>query len=149
MCVRFLAFLAALVLSCNMGKAQIPIVPQERLDSIARPPMAANASALCFDQTEIDAGVMQSTDSPKSFEFGFINKSSKSLLIRKMVTTCSCAQAQCDKEVVGPGERAKINLHYTPKGQIGGFVRRVFVYTDAYDQPSAILKLKVRVASNE
>jgi hypothetical protein len=144
----------AIVLFCLLlapvaAYGQMKIIPKARLDSVARPPLADNAKSLCFDRIAWDAGVMNESDAPKDFAFGFVNKGTKDLLVRKMVTTCSCVQAQCDKSVVKAGERAVITLKYTPAGHVGGFVRRVFVYTDDHDQASAVLSLSVRVVSEQ
>lgn len=140
--------LFCLLLSSLTAFSQIKIVPQERLDSVARPSLAANAESLCFERLHWDAGTLNESDAPKQIKVGFANQSDQDLLIRKIMTTCSCVQVRCDKSVVKAGESATLTMTYSPAGHIGGFVYRVFVYTDQYDKPSAILKLSARVLSD-
>lgn len=128
-----------------LAGAQIRIIPQERLDSLANPPLAPDAANVVFERECIVAEPMNQTDPPGTFEFCFINKGSKPVRITRLVSTCSCAQAGLVNREIGPGTKGKIDVRYNPYGHPGHFVRRIFVYTDDNTQPTAVLKLDVTV----
>ena len=139
---RFILLAAALVL-CQSAKAQIKILPKERVDSIANPPLAQNAGNVAFEREMITAEYTSDDQEPRTFEYGFVNKGNTPIMIARLVSTCSCAKAEYDKRVIKPGERGVVRLIYSPEGRIGKNVRRVFVYTGDNTQPSAVLRLEV------
>lgn len=137
----------ALCLAGPLASAQLKVLPKERLDSVANPPLAPNAAYVIFDKVTIDAGTMVEEAAPKTFEYVFVNKGKTPVIISRLVSTCSCTAASYDRRTVGPGEKGKISLRYDPRGHVGRFERRVFVYTDEEGQPVAVLRLKVNVIS--
>ena len=139
---RFILLVAGLVL-CQSTMAQIKILPKERIDSIANPPLAPNAGNVTFEREMITAEFASGDAAPRTFEYGFVNNGKDPLVITRLVSTCSCAKAEYDKRIVKPGERGVIRLTYSPEGRIGINVRRVFVYTGDNTQPSAVLRLEV------
>lgn len=139
---RFILLAAALAFS-HSAMAQIKILPKERVDSIANPPLAPNAGNVAFELSTITAEFGHDNLSSRTFEYGFVNNSKKPLVITRLVSTCSCAKAEYDKRVIKPGERGVIRLTYSPEGRVGKNIRRVFVYTDDNTQPSAVLRLEV------
>ena len=139
---RFILLVAGLVL-CQSTMAQIKILPKERIDSIANPPLAPNAGNVTFEREMITAEFASGDAAPRTFEYGFVNNGKDPLVITRLVSTCSCAKAEYDKRIVKPGESGVIRLIYSPEGRIGTNVRRVFVYTGEYTQPSAVLRLEV------
>ncbi len=128
-----------------LAGAQIKVIPQERLDSLANPPLAPDASTVVFEHESIVAAPMNETDPAMTFDFGFINKGKAPVTVSRLVSTCSCAQASCVERVVKPGCKGTISVRYNPLGHPGHFVRRVFVYTGDNIQPTAVLKLDVMV----
>ena len=140
----FKLILLAVVMVCGQNSmAQIKVLPKERIDSIANPPLARNAGNVIFEQDMIIAEFASGDTAPRTFEYEFINKGIRPLVISRLVSTCSCAKAEYDKRVIKPGERGVIRLIYSSEGRIGKNIRRVFVYTDDNTQPSAILRLEV------
>lgn len=139
---RFILLAAILVLGHD-AMAQIKILPKEKIDSIANPPLAPNAGNVTFEREMISAEYPLDDQKPRTFEYGFVNKGNTPLVISRLVSTCSCAKAEYDKRVIKPGERGVITLIYSPEGRVGKNIRRVFVYTDANTQPSAVLRLEV------
>lgn len=139
--------LIALSLAGPLASAQLKVIPKERLDSVANPPLAPNAASVIFDKVMVDAGTMADEAAPKTFEYVFVNKGKTPVTISRLVSTCSCTAASYDRRVVGPGEKGKILLRYDPRDHVGRFERRVFVYTDENRQPTAVLRLKVKVIS--
>ena len=138
---KFILLAVAMVWAQN-SMAQIKILPKERIDSIANPPLASNAGNVIFERDMIIAEFASGDLATRTFEYGFVNKGTRPLVISRLVSTCSCAKAEYDKRVIKPGERGVIRLTYSPEGRVGKNLRRVFVYTDENTQPSAILRLE-------
>ena len=138
---KFILLAVAMVWAQN-SMAQIKILPKERIDSIANPPLAPNAGNVAFERDMIDAEFASGDTDSRIFEYGFVNKGTRPLVISRLVSTCSCAKAEYDKRVIKPGERGVVRLTYSPEGRLGKNLRRVFVYTDENTQPSAILRLE-------
>jgi hypothetical protein len=90
---------------------------------------------------------MTEDDAPRNFIYTLKNIGKEEVKIVRLVSTCSCAIATCAVSEVAPGDVAKINVRYNPKGHPGRFERRIFVYTQEGTFPSAVLKLSVDVAS--
>ena len=138
---KFILLAVAMVWAQN-SMAQIKILPKERIDSIANPPLAPNAGNVIFERDMIIAEFASGDTASRTFEYGFVNKGTRPLVISRLVSTCSCAKAEYDKRVIKPGERGVVRLTYSPEGRLGKNLRRVFVYTDENTQPSAILRLE-------
>ena len=130
---------------CLSAEAQIVIVPREKLEEINNPKLSDNAESLKFDTMMITAEPMSEDDGVKEFSYPFMNISSDTLRISRMVSTCSCAQASCRDQILPPGTSSEIKVSYNPKGHPGRFERRVFVYIDGDTSPSVVLKLVVNV----
>lgn len=135
--------LVSVLCFCQMANAQLKILPKERIDSIANPPLASNAAQVVFEKDRIMTEFAAGDELPRMYEYRFINKGNSPLVISCLVSTCSCAKAEYDKRVLAPGERGVIRLTYSPEGRVGTNIRRVFVYTGENTQPSAILRLEV------
>lgn len=144
---RLILLLCVLTLWQIALPAQIRIVSREKLDSVSNPKLAPDSNALEFDRVHITAEPMTEDDAPESFTYTFRNLSRNSLTVSRIVSTCSCVQATCDRKAVAPGEYATVKVVYDPKGHPGSFERRIFVYTDGNIQPSATLRLSVKVSS--
>ena len=145
--IRLISLLCFLLFCVPAAQAQVRIISREKLDSVSNPKLAPNSNALEFDRLHITAEPMTEDDTPESFTYTFRNKSQSSLTVSRIVSTCSCVQATCDRKVVAPGEYATVKVVYDPKGHPGSFERKIFIYTDEYIQPSATLRLSVKVSS--
>lgn len=140
--LRLMVMVAVLAFA-QTAYAQLKILPREKVDSVANPPLAANAGDMVFDCDRMAADYEPEDVQPRIFEYSFVNRSSSQIVISRLVSTCSCAVARYDRRVIGPNERGVITLTYNPEGRIGRQTRRVFVYTDDNRQPSAVLRLEV------
>ena len=127
--IRLISLLCFLLICPLAAPAQVRIISREKLDSVSNPKLAPNSNALEFDKLHITAEPMTEDDSPESFTYTFRNKSQSSLTISRIVSTCSCVQATCDRKEVAPGEYATVKVIYNPKGHPGNFERKIFVYT--------------------
>ena len=138
-----LIVLAAVLCACQVANAQLRILPKAQIDSVANPPLAPDAGTMVFEKTQIDGVKMADGDEPRTFQYSFVNKGTSPLVISRLVSTCSCANASYDRRIIKPGERGVISLTYSPEGRIGKNIRRVFVYTGDNTKPTAILRLEV------
>ena len=145
--IRLISLLCFLLFCVPAAQAQVRIISREKLDSVSNPKLAPNSNALEFDRLHIAAEPMTEDDAPESFTYTFRNLSQSSLTVSRIVSTCSCVQATYDRKVVAPGEYATVKVVYDPKGHPGTFERKIFVYTDENIQPSATLRLSVKVSS--
>lgn len=125
--------------------AQIRIIPREKLESVAEPRLSADSATLIFETVRIVADVMNEDDLPATFTYRFRNAGKDTVVISRLVSTCSCAAATLSKDKVMPGGEAEIYVRYNPKGHPGKFERRIFVYTGAGNDPAVVLKLAVDV----
>lgn len=108
-------------------------------------PFAKDSTLLSFTTKHIEAETMSENAPPVTFTYGFKNTGIRKVKIERLVTSCSCAYAYCDRNVVGPGEEAQISVRFNPKGHPGKFDRKIFVYTKGENDPTAVLTLSVNV----
>lgn len=137
------SFVAIFLADCLLD-AQIRILPRERLESVANPRLSPDSSWLHFD-TKRHVAHMNEDDVPPVFNYKVKNAGPQRIQIRRLVSTCSCAVAVCDRQELEPGDSAVISVTYNPKGHPGKFERRIFVYTREGTEPAAILSLSAEV----
>lgn len=142
---RIILICVALTAIAMTADAQLRIIPEGKVMSVADPRLSPDSVALAFETRHIQAGTLNEDDAPSTYVFRFTNISDSPLHIDRLVTTCSCATASTDKREVPSGESAQISVRYDPKGHPGRFERRIFVYTSNGTDPSAVLKLTVNV----
>lgn len=128
--------------------AQLKLVSKEKLKSVNSPQLSRDSASVSFETRHIVAERMTEDDAPKTFTYEFTNVGRSKLEIKRLVSTCSCAQAICTKKVVAPGEKASVMVTYNPKGHPGRFERKIFIYTQEGDAPAAVLKLSVDVENS-
>jgi hypothetical protein len=130
------------------ASAQLKLVSKEKLNSVNAPQLSKDSAALNFYTRHIVADKMNEDDAPKAYTYEFVNIGRSKVEIKRVVSTCSCAQAISTKRVIAPGEKGAITVTYNPKGHPGKFERKIFVYTQDGDNPAAVLKLSVDVENN-
>lgn len=128
-----------------IASAQLRLVSPEKLQAVNNPRLSLDSSSLKFETMTIEAERMNEDDAPKTFVYRFANIGEDTLIIRRIVSSCSCAQATCIVPKLAPGAHSEISVRYNPKGHPGKFERKVFVYTQEGSEPAAILTLKVDV----
>ena len=136
---------AVILASCHGVSAQLKIVPKERLDSVACPPLSPDAAFLRLDRTTVLLGELSSDGPVSKVLLKISNSGDKDLKINRITTTCSCVSALSDRLVIKPGEIANLRVSFNPRGHIGFQKYRVHVYTDCNRNPSAILNLEAHV----
>lgn len=133
---------------CPMAEAQIKLVSKEKLKSVNAPMLSKDSASLAFVTRHIVAEPMTEDDAPRTYTFEFTNAGRGKLEIKRLVSTCSCAQAMYTRKVLAPGEKGAVTVTYNPKGHPGRFERKVFVYTQDGDTPAAVLRLSVEVENS-
>lgn len=133
--------------SALTAAAQLRMVSKEKLEQVSDPSHSADSAFLAFDTRHIVAEPMNEDDAPKTFVYRFTNVGLETMQIKRLVSSCSCAAAVCTVKEVAPGASAEISVRYNPAGHPGKFERKVFVYTQDGNDPSAVLKLSVDVSA--
>jgi hypothetical protein len=144
---RHILAVSLILLAGTPAFSQLRILPREKVESVANPRLSRDSAALAFDTRHIVAEPMNEDDAPKTFVYRFTNAGKEPLVIKRLVSSCSCAAAVAVKTEIGPGESSQIRVTYNPKGHPGRFERKVFVYTEGEDDPAAILRLSVDVSN--
>lgn len=145
--IRFILVCIAVMSSAMTAAAQLRMVSKEKLEQVSDPSHSADSAFLAFDTRHIVAEPMNEDDAPKTFVYRFTNVGSETMQIKRLVSSCSCAAAVCTVKEVAPGASAEISVRYNPAGHPGKFERKVFVYTQDGNDPSAVLKLSVDVSA--
>ena len=149
--MRIAGIILAVVLAFGFmpeAEAQLKLVSRDKLKSVNSPELSRDSSSLDFVTRHIVAERMSENDSPVIFTYEFTNIGRRQLEIKRLVSTCSCAQAICNRRFVAPGEKAQIMVTYNPKGHPGRFERKIFVYTMDGSSPAAVLRLSVDVENS-
>ena len=144
---RFILVCIAVMASAMTAAAQLRMVSKEKLEQVSDPRHSSDSAFLSFDTRHIVAEPMNEDDAPKTFVYRFTNVGSETMQIKRLVSSCSCAAAVCTVKEVAPGASAEISVRYNPAGHPGKFERKVFVYTQDGNDPSAVLKLSVDVST--
>lgn len=144
---RHILAVSIILLAGTPAFSQLRILPREKVESVANPRLSRDSAALAFDTRHIVAEPMNEDDAPKTFVYRLTNAGKEPLVIKRLVSSCSCAAAVAVKTEIGPGESSQIRVTYNPKGHPGRFERKVFVYTEGEDDPAAILRLSVDVSN--
>ena len=129
------------------SRAQIKILPRERLEAVDSPRLSADSSSLDFDTRHIKAEPMREDDPPKAFRYVMTNVGTEEVNVLRLQTTCSCFSATIGQKLLKPGEKTVLTVRYDPKGHLGRFEHKVFVYTEPGTSPAAILTFSVEVQS--
>ena len=149
--MRISRIISVVVLALGMlpeAGAQLKLVSKEKLQSVNSPKLSKDSASLGFVTKHIVADPMTEDDAPKTFVFEFVNSGRTRLEIKRVVSTCSCAQAVCPTKALAPGEKSAVTVTYNPKGHPGKFERKIFVYTQEGDVPAAVLRLSVDVENS-
>ncbi len=131
------------------GPAVLAQTAEERMaliDSLSNPMVAEGSEVMCFENVRVEAGEMSEDSSPSEYVFSWRNEGSSPLYVTFVQTTCGCASPSYERRAVKPGECDILKVTYHPKGHPGGFLRRIFVYTNLSSElPTAVLELAGRV----
>lgn len=109
------------------------------------------AQGLHFAQKEIKMGILSEDDAPRAFDFHYKNKTSHPILIKKVETTCGCAQPHYKKGVISPNEEGIVSVTFYPMGRAGNVRKSIFVNTDTLNstQPTQLILSGTVTASTD
>lgn len=138
--------LAVATMLCGVASAQLRLISQQKLDSVANPRIVEGArmqfrggEQVSFDTIGEDAGPWEQT-------VEWRNGGEQTLVVTRVTTSCSCLQATAAKGAVKSGASATLRLKYYPKGHPGKVEQRVFIYTNlSATTPSAVVTLRGEV----
>lgn len=142
-----ISVLLALGISSADALAQIRILSRETLEAVDSPRLSRDSSSLVLGDRHIKAAPMREDASPATFRTEISNAGDRPVDIRRISTTCSCVTASAGKARLMPGENTMLTVKYDPKGHIGMFDHKVFIYTMPGNDPAAYLNLSVNVES--
>lgn len=137
----------SLGISSENARAQIRILSRETLDAVDSPRLSGDSSSLVLCHRHIKAAPMREDASPAIFRTELSNVGDRPVDILRISTTCSCVTASAGKTRLMPGEKTGLTVRYDPKGHMGRFDHKVFIYTMAGNTPAAYLSLSVNVES--
>lgn len=143
-----IAIIVVSILSCRVSDAQIRIVSREKIESVNNPTLADGAR-LDFETLTQQTGLIDESAEGLQYVYRFVNRGDEDIVITDVKSSCSCAEAHFESRRIAVGERDSIVVRYYPRGHIGRFERRLFVYTQLSDkEPSAVLNLIATVDSS-
>ncbi len=126
--------------------AQTDLERLAMIDSLSNPMVAEGSGVMDFENVRIEAGEMSEDSAPSEYVFRWTNRGESPLSITWIQTTCGCAAPSFERVPVQSGETGSLKITYHPKGHPGGFLRKIFVYTDLSDRkPTAVLELSGKV----
>ena len=131
------------------SQAQIRIIPRETLDAVAFPWLSQDSLSLDFSTRHIMAGTMKEDDLPGSYRVEMSNIGKETVDIYRLQTSCSCVSVSAGQKVLRPGDSTSLIVRYDPKGHLGQFEHKVFIYTRPGNSPAAVLRLSVRVEASD
>lgn len=142
-----ISILLALGISSEDAQAQIRILSREALEAVDSPRLSRDSSSLVLGTRHINAAPMREADPPATFRTEISNAGDNPVDIRRISTTCSCVTASAEKTRLMPGDKTGLTVRYDPKGHMGRFDHKVFIYTMPGNAPAAYLSLSVNVES--
>ncbi len=98
-------------------------------------------SAVKFDATIHDFGMVKEDGGPVTCEFPFINNGEGNLIIFEATAECGCTKPTYPKAPIAPGKTGVITVTYNPLGRPGAFDKIVTVKCNG--NPSKV-RLKIR-----
>lgn len=98
---------------------------------------AAFGEVKLLDET-YDFGVIYELDGTKTGTARVVNLGPDETYIRELRPSCGCTGADYDKEILAPGDTARISFSYNPVGRPGKFNKTVKVYFGDGDERATI-----------
>ena len=132
------------------SRAQIRIISQEALQEAAAPTQIESVGVEIEGGSTIDLGVVKESDSPRSINFVWKNKSGRKAAITRIRSGCGCLVADYDSKPVANGKTGAISLSFNPKGRSGQVSHKIYIYTTLADtNPSAVVEVVGSVESGD
>lgn len=81
---------------------------------------------------KVDLGRIEEKDGTVEGEFRFINNGDSSLFISRVKSTCGCTEIDYTKDLIHPGDTAKIHFRFDPTGRPGKINKSISVYISGH-----------------
>lgn len=128
--------------------AQGRVISLSERDSVVNPVLLNQEEILHFDTTELNIGSLQEDAGAQTYHFRFRNVGQDTITLTKIQTSCGCAEADCHRRVVAPGEESTLTIIFHPSGQVGTVYKQAFIYTNLSTKfPTAKIALVGEVES--
>ncbi len=96
-------------------------------------------NGLIFTSKNFDFGTLSESDSSAVCEFEFYNRSSKILIVNRVVSSCGCVKVDFQSKPLRMGESGSIKVRFNPQGQSGRFYKPIYVYNNLSKQPTELI----------
>ena len=96
--------------------------------------------AVVFHEPQALLGTIIDNQGVVSHQFSFINKSSDSIQVERVATSCGCTSSQWTAEVLDPGATGFVELQLDPYNRPGPFERYAYVHFKGM-QDSVVLQI--------
>lgn len=138
-----LAILIAMLISSEVTLAQLKIIPQSKLDSVANPRVVGADKMLFKGSAVVDFATLDEDAQPWQKTLEWQNKASETISITRITSSCSCLRGEFERGGVKVGQSGRVKITYYPKGHPGAVNQRLFVYTNlSASVPTVILTVK-------
>lgn len=107
-----------------------------------------STAVIKFSSLIHDFGQINEYGGEVTYDFTFVNKGNKALVIDRVKTSCECTLARYGKKSVLPGKSGKITVIFSPVGVSKKFRKNVYVYSNGSREP-VTLQIKGNVAHNK
>lgn len=146
--ISVLSVVFALLASAETA-AQIKIIPKTKLDSVANPRTVADAKMTFADGVKLSVGNISEDAAEWGRSVKWRNDRAEAIVVTTVKSSCSCLKAEVVDKVVKAGSEGEIKLTYNPKGHMGAFEQRVYIYTNlSQSVPTAVLYVVGRVVAS-
>ncbi len=90
---------------------------------------------LQFEQESWDFGTIEEDGGVVTHLFELKNKSSKSVVIYNIGTSCGCTTPEYSRKPISAGERSEVLVNFDPKGRPGKFAKQLYIFSSDSDEP--------------
>ena len=94
---------------------------------------SAQENPFAFETTEYSFGTISEDTAQVSGHLDYTNRSSKDLIITRVLTSCSCVSAHATDSIVKPGQTSSIEFSFKPLNFPGNIDKQVFIYSSEDD----------------
>ncbi len=88
-------------------------------------------SALSFERTVWDFGVIEEVDGPVSYTFRFTNTGKTPVVLERVAVSCGCTTPEYTQKPVMPGAQGEIKVTFDPEDRPGTFIKDIQITSGA------------------
>lgn len=130
-------------------KAQLVVIPQEKVQEAASPTLADEAEMLFEEGVVLNFGTIGEDDPAWQTTINWRDAKGRKTTITRITTTCGCVEADWNKRAAAT-TKGTIDVKFHPKGRVGGIRQMLLIYTTLSDQrPTATITLVGKVVPSD